>query len=609
MFPVLLRAAPIALFLTMTGVVQAANVSAAERAAESARANALFERAWQDVVDRNPLLQAQLGIKKDTDKWPDLSEARAAEDLARALGVLAELKRTVNFAALDSQTQLSYRLFVDNVERSARAFPYRLHNYPISQSGGFHTYAPAFLANLHRVDNVQDAEAYVARLRGIGPVFDQILTGLRLRHARGIVPPRWMFPSVAQAIRAVTSGVPFADHGADSPFWADFTRKVGALGGVADTDKDRLLADARAALREAVKPAYGRLAAFWTQLERSATDDDGAWKLPDGPAFYANILAAMTTTSLSAEEIHELGLREVARLHDEMRGILRRVEFSGDLQAFFRFVREDARFYLPNTPEGREEYLARATAVIDDIRGRLDDLFVTRPKAALEVRATETYRERTAPKAFYERGAPDGSRPGVYYSTLYNMREMPTYQIDAIAYHEGLPGHHMQISIAQELEDIPRFRRSGHYTAYIEGWGLYCELLPKEIGLYQDPYADFGRLAMELWRAVRLVVDTGIHDRRWTRQQAIDYFVANTPQSVEEATREIERYIVMPGQATTYKIGMLKILELREQAKRALGPRFELREFHDVVLRDGAVPLDVLEQNVRTWIERKSGPE
>ncbi|MDO8544269.1 MAG: DUF885 domain-containing protein [Opitutaceae bacterium] len=608
-----LRVTVVTLAAGVATVSFAADFSPAQVAAESARANALFERAWQDTVDRNPFLQAQLGIKKDNDKWSDLSDARALEDLSRALEFLAELKRTINFAALDPQTQLSHRLFADGIERRVRAFQYRFHNYPVSQNGGLHTGVPNLLINLHRVDDTNDARAYVARLRAVGPLFAQLIEGLEARRQRGIVPPRWVFPSVRESMRGMISGAPFDDRGRDNTIWANFARKIAALSAADEATKTSLRNDGRAALIEIVKPAYERLLTAWDEIEHAATADDGAWKFPGGAAFYQNALADTTTTELTALEIHDIGLREVARLHADMRAIIARVGFraaggatSGDaLQAFFRFLREDPQFYLPPAPDGRATYLSKSTAIIDTMRSRLDELFITKPKAALEVRATEAFREKTAPKAFYERGAPDGSRPGAYYVTLFNMREMPTYQIEAIAYHEGIPGHHMQISIAQELQGVPAFRRYASYGAYIEGWGLYCELLPKEIGLYPDPYSDFGRIAMELWRAVRLVVDTGIHARRWTRQQAVDYFVANTPQSEAEVGREIDRYIVNPGQATSYKVGMLKILELRQAAKRELGPKFDLREFHDVVLKDGAVPLNILEENVKAWIARK----
>jgi uncharacterized protein (DUF885 family) len=313
----------------------------------------------------------------------------------------------------------------------------------------------------------------------------------------------------------------------------------------------------------------------------------------------------MTTTDMSAEEIHNLGLSEVARIHDEMRTIMQAVGFDGDLQAFFTFMREDPQFYYPDTDEGRAAYLAKAVSIIDTMRARLDDIFVTKPKAEIIVKAVEPFREATAGKAFYQRPSLDGSRPGTYYANLYRMESMPTYQMEALAYHEGIPGHHMQGSIAQELENIPMFRKLGGYTAYSEGWGLYSEFIPKEMGFYADPYSDFGRLSMELWRAARLVVDTGLHDKRWTRQQAIDYLSENTPNSLSDATNAIERYIVMPGQATAYKIGMLEILRLRQHAQEELGDKFDLREYHDVVLANGAVPLSVLGDLVDEWIARK----
>jgi uncharacterized protein (DUF885 family) len=574
-------------------------------AAESARANELFERAFQDRVDRSPEFQTALGLKTNYGRWDDRSDARAIEDAERALRFLSELKRTVDYRLLDDPTRLSYRLFEYDAERTAQGVRFRHNGYVISQTGGRLTGMTNLLVTTHRIDSKSDAEAYVERLRGFAPALDQVVDELKLQRSRGVVPPRWVFPKAAEVARNIVSGAPFSDTGADSPLWADFKAKVANLADVDEPTRAALRREAQAALVEAVRPAVERVLASWSELERVATDDDGVWKFADGRAYYNFRLEASTTTSLTADEIHRIGLDEVARIQDEMRTVMARVGFTGDLQAFFRFVREDPQFYLPNTPEGRQTYLDRATAVADDMKARLDTLFLRKPKADLVVKATEPYREKTASKAFYQRPAPNGTRPGMYYVTLYNMREMPTYQLEAIAYHEGVPGHHMQIAIAQELENVPRFRRFGGQIAYIEGWGLYCELLPKEIGLYQDPYSDFGRLAMELWRAVRLVVDTGIHAKRWTRQQAVDYFVKNNPLSEAEAVREIERYIMNPGQATSYKIGMLRILELRDCARKALGSTFDLREFHDVILRDGPLPLDVLEEQVNAWVAAK----
>ncbi|KKL63888.1 hypothetical protein LCGC14_2170610, partial [marine sediment metagenome] len=351
--------------------------------------------------------------------------------------------------------------------------------------------------------------------------------------------------------------------------------------------------------------SYSKLINYLAQLEKRADDRDGAWKFPDGEAFYNNALARTTTTDLTAKEIHTIGLAEVSRIHDEMRQIKEKVGFKGDLQAFMQFMKTDKQFYLPNTEAGKQQYLDEATALINTMKSHLDELFIVKPKADMVVKRVEAFREKAAGKAFYQQPAPDGSRPGIYYANLYDMEAMPTYQMEALAYHEGIPGHHMQIAISQELEGVPKFRKFGGYTAYIEGWGLYSELLPKEMGMYADPYSDFGRLSMELWRACRLVVDTGIHEMKWTRQQGIDYYVNNTPNATSDGVKMVERHIVMPSQATAYKVGMLKILELREAAKVKLGDKFDIRQFHDVVLKNGAVPLNVLESFVDQWVASK----
>ncbi|GGH02488.1 hypothetical protein GCM10007420_18440 [Glycocaulis albus] len=363
----------------------------------------------------------------------------------------------------------------------------------------------------------------------------------------------------------------------------------------------RLLNEGREALQSWAAP-YERLIAVMTAQRESAAAGDGVWRLPDGEAFYNARLANFTTTNLTAQEIHDLGLANVERIHGEMEAIMEEVGFEGSLQDFFAFMREDPQFYYPNTDEGRQAYLDEATAAIERMNERLPEYFITLPQHALEVRRVEPFREASAGKAFYSRPAADGSRPGIYYANLRDMSDMPIYQLEALAYHEGNPGHHMQLAIMTDLEDIPSFRRFGGFTAYSEGWGLYTEYLPLEMGFYEDPYSNFGRLAMELWRAARLVVDTGLHYHEWSREEAIEYLVENTPNPRGDATNAIERYIVMPGQATAYMIGMLKILELRERAESELGDDFDIRMFHEVILRDGAVPLAVLEELVDAWI-------
>ncbi len=593
--------------LTILAAAMPAPILADPAPTESAKANAFFDRVFDEAVARSPQFMARLGLKKDTDKWDDLSEQHALEDFVLTVQHLAELKRTVNFEALDDQARVSYRMFVNDAERAIEGWKWRYYNYPLNQMSGLHSEAPAFLINYHPVENVADARAYIARLRGMGPLFDQLIEGVRIREAKNIVPPRFVFPLVIDSVKEVISGQPFDQSAKKSALWEDFEGKVGALKEVDTATKEALRADARAALTEAVKPAYEKLLALLAAQQKIATDDDGAWKFAEGSDYYAFALRRTTTTRLTADEIHQLGLREVARIQHDMEAIKAKVGFQGDLPAFFKFIKEDPQFYYPTTPEGKAAYLKRATQIIDDMRARLDEFFITKPKAPLIVKPVEPFREQGAAGAFYEEPSADGTRPGVYYVNTIDMHGVPIFEMETLAHHEAIPGHHMQIAIAQELQGIPKFRMYGGNTAYVEGWALYCEYFPKEFGFYTDPYQDFGRLNDELLRAVRLVVDTGIHAKHWTRQQVVDYFRANTPNPERDIFTETNRYIVWPSQATAYKIGMLRILELRELAKKELGPKFDLREYHDLVLKDGAVPLDILEENVRAWIAKKKG--
>ncbi|PTY08595.1 DUF885 domain-containing protein [Opitutaceae bacterium EW11] len=600
-----------------------------EIVAESKKANAFFDRVFEERVNRHPEFATTLGYKVNNVKWEDISDEARTAELALRLSQLAELKRTIRFDRLDAQTQLSYRLWVYDVEMETEGFRWRFHDYPVNPMFGEHTGVPSLLMNLHAVSSLDDARAYVARLRGIRARLQAVIDGLEERRKLGIVAPRFVFPLVIETCRTQISGAPFDGSDRPSALLADFTRKVGALSagganrqdatsladiarkldgptGITTAQREELIAQARAALMESVKPAYEALIAELQSLEKVATDDDGAWKLPDGDAFYRYAVRQVTTTGLTPEEIHEIGLRDVARIHREMDAIREKVGFKGDLAAFFRFMREDPRFFYPNTPEGKQAFLAESTRIIDTMRSRLDELFVIKPRAQIEVRAVEPFREQESGGAFYQPASLDGSRPGRFYVNLYDMNAVPKYEMEALAYHEGIPGHHMQIAIAQELKGLPRFRQiSENYTAYVEGWALYCELVPKQMGFYADPYSDFGRLSMELWRSARLVVDTGIHAKRWTRAQTIEWLTKNTPSSEREIVTSVNRYIVWPGQATGYKIGMIRIQELRALAERELGAKFDLRQFHDLLLKNGALPLDILEEQVRDWIAEK----
>lgn len=562
-------------------------------------AEALFETLFNESVARSPIYQTYLGMKTNYDKWDDLSPAFEREGFALTRQQLERL-HALDKTQLSATTALSYRMLEEQLQQDIEFEQWRLHDYPVNQMFGLHSMVPSFLINNHRIDDVSDAEAYIARLNGVEKMMKQLVANLDERAKAGIIIPKFVFPYVINDSENITKGAPF-DKGEDSPLMADFRGKVNALS-IEDKEKTRLIKAAEKAMKKSLKPGYSQLISYLKKLEKKADARSGAWKFPQGDAFYNAALRKTTTTDYTAEQIHDIGLKEVARIHDEMRAIMKHVKFEGDLQAFFAFMRDDPQFYYPTTDEGKQRYLNEATAIINNMKGRLDELFITKPKADLEVKAVEAFREQSAGKAFYQRPAPNGSRPGMYYANLYDMKSMPTYQMEALAYHEGIPGHHMQIAIAQELQNMPTFRKYGSYTAYTEGWGLYTEQLPKEMGLYKDPYSDFGRLAMELWRACRLVVDTGLHAKKWTREQAIDYLVENTPNAKADIIKAIERYIVMPSQATAYKIGMLKILELREKAKRELGKKFDIRQFHDLVLTSGPVPLNVLQERVDTWI-------
>tara|TARA_R110000737_G_scaffold3578_2_gene12131 strand:- start:972 stop:2747 length:1776 start_codon:yes stop_codon:yes gene_type:complete len=568
-------------------------------AAASQAANELFDTIFMEGVNRNPVMQTYLGIKTDYDKWQDLSEENSTKELTFAKEALQRIK-VIDVNKVDKQTKLSYKLLSQKLEQQIDDYQWRHHNYPVNQMFGVHSRIPALLINQHSITDVKQAHDYIARVKNSEVLLEQLIEQLSIRAEKGIIAPKFVFGHVIRDSKNLIVGAPF-DDGADSTLYADFNKKIATLE-ISDAEKQALTAELTSALTTEFKAGYQALVSYLTQLEKKADNTDGAWKFPQGNKFYNNALSRTTTTDLTADEIHQIGLDEVKRIHDEMRVIMNKVGFKGNLNEFFEFMRHDPQFYYAGDDAGRQRYLTEATDLINTMKGELDQLFITKPKADLKVKQVEAFREKSAGKAFYQQPAPDGSRPGIYYANLYDMAAMPTYQMEALAYHEGIPGHHMQIALKQELEGIPKFRKFGGYTAYSEGWGLYSEMIPKEIGFYQDPYSDFGRLAMELWRACRLVVDTGIHNKKWDLAQGIEYYVSNTPNAESDAVKMVERHVVMPSQATAYKIGMLKIVQLRAKAKQQLGDKFDIRQFHDVVLTNGAVPLNVLEDMVNDYI-------
>ncbi len=570
---------------------------------ESERLAAFFADAFEADLKRSPMSQSYLGYKWDYDKWDDISEAAAEQEIQISKDRLAVLNG-FDTSKLSEQEKLSVEIAKVDIQRRLANDAFRHHTYIMDQFSALHTQIPSFFINIHRVSSVEDAEAYVSRLEKVDDLFAQLIEQLRIRQELGVFPPKWSYDQMIQASSNVISGNPFTESPEDSTIWQDFQNKLDGLE-LSNAEKQGLLSRARSAMQNDVLPAYQGLIEELKIQQKLSPEGDGVWRLPDGDKWYDNRLAWFTTTDLTADEVHQIGLDNVARIHADMQRIMDQVGFEGDMQSFFKFMREDKQFYYPNTDEGREAYLKDAKALIDEMEAAIPNYFGLTPKARMIVKRVEPFREKSAGKAFYQSPSKDGSRPGTYYANLYNMADMPTYQMEALAYHEGIPGHHMQRAIAQELDGIPEFQKYVSFTAYTEGWGLYTEELAKDMGFYRDPYSDFGRLAMELWRACRLVVDTGIHAKRWSREQAIDYLIENTPNPENDAVKAIERYIAMPGQATAYMIGKLKIMELRQYAMDQLGEKFDIRGFHDQVLKDGPVPLNILQSKIETWVKEQ----
>jgi uncharacterized protein (DUF885 family) len=571
--------------------------------------NEWLDAQYEEQLLRSPMNLTYLGRDERKDEIDEFTLASYQADLAWQAASVAEMANRFDRAKLSEPEQLSYDLWKYSYEQSAASEAYFYNGLVFDQMNGIHAFVPTFLINFHTVANVSDFEALVARLKLIKPRMMDALDIARESSSRGVVAPYFAMEGVADQSRKIISGQPFeADAETDSAIWADIQRKAQGLldeGLLTEDEANALKAEAKTALLSSFGPAYKAIIA-WTETERLSSPEvaTGIGTQGGGDAYYAHLLAQQTTTDLSADEIHTIGLNEVARIRNEMLGIMDEVEFQGDLQAFFEEVRTGEWNYYPDTDEGRQAYIDDATAAIDNLKALLPEYFGLLPKADLIVKRVEAFRERDGAAQHYYAGTPDGSRPGVYYAHLSDMTAMPKNQLEVIAYHEGLPGHHMQISIAQELEGVPQFQTQLGFTAYAEGWGLYSEKLASEMpGTYADAYQQFGRLSSEIWRAIRLVVDTGLHSKGWTEQEAIDYFMANSPEPYESVRSEVRRYIVMPGQATSYKIGMIKILELRSTAIEALGDDFDIRGFHDTVLGAGSLPLDLLERRVMQWIE------
>jgi uncharacterized protein (DUF885 family) len=576
--------------------------------ADTPNINVWLDAKYEQQLDLSPMARAYAGEKKDYDKIDDMSEAAADRALEWQRQSVEELKAKFDRATLPPDAQLSYDLWIYQYEDAASLAGFKRNTYVFDQLYGPHTRIPQFLMQVHRVDEPADMDAYIARIGGIARAQLQLLDIAKKNAAAGSRVPRFSYEAMIPQARKLITGAPFGGEGS-SAVWSDVQTKVDGLvkAGKIDAAKaDAYKAAARKVLLEQWQPAYEQLIAwFESEVPKADTIATGVGKNPNGKPYYEAMLASSTTTKLSAEQVHQIGLDEVARIKGEMEQIKRQVGFKGTLPEFFKFVREDDRFYYPNTDQGRQAYIDAATAHIAFMKQQLPKYFGILPKADVIVKRVEPYREVAGAPQHYYFSTPDGSRPGVFYAHLLDMRAMPIPQLEVIAYHEALPGHHMNFAIARELTDIPNFRKYLYINAYQEGWGLYCEKLAKQIGAYQDPYSDFGRLTTEIWRAIRLVVDTGLHSKGWTEEQSVKYFMENSSAAEGQIRAEVQRYIIMPGQATGYKIGMIKMEELRKRAEAQLGSKFDIRGFHDTILGRAQMPLDLLDQRIDRWIAQQ----
>lgn len=594
--------------LAATAVAASAARAATPAAGLDQQLTAYLDQAFEQELAMEPERLTRLGRKTLNDRFTDRSDAGRLQRLEWRRRNVAEMKRRFDPAKLGEDARTSWDMWVLELEREEADYRWRDHAYVFGRNGA-HTALPGFMINTHKVDSLADMEAYIVRVAAIGPTLDGERGRAERAAAAGVRMPRFAYDQSIEEVRRLGVGAPFGE-GPDAALFADAKGKIAALraaGAIDDAQATRLTDAVAGAMTARMKPAYDRLGAWLVaDREKASAEPQGAGALPDGAAFYNAMLRLQTTTDMSADEIHALGLAEVTRIRAEMETLKGKIGFAGTLEEFFVFMRTDDRFYVSDDDAGRARYLKLAEDYLAAMKARLPQYFGRVPRSDLVVKAVEAYRAEPGGAAHYSSGSLAAGRPGVFYVHLADTRATPTYEIEGTAYHEGWPGHHMQISLAQEMTGLPTFRTQSGYGAYVEGWGLYVERLAKEIGFYEDEYSDFGRLGREIWRAIRLVVDTGIHAKGWSEAQALAFYTANSPQPVAKIRSEIRRYFVMPGQATSYKVGMVRILALREQAREALGARFDLRAFHDVVLGAGALPLPVLQARVDRWVARQA---
>ncbi|MFY0625476.1 MAG: DUF885 domain-containing protein [Reichenbachiella sp.] len=580
-----------------------------------------YDRVFIKLALTSPELITSMGIPVlydlTKDELNDVSDKRNWEDF-EMVRKNYDILMSYDYESQSKENQLNTSILGYFLKDQLDAEKYFYHDYPVNQLFGVQNQTPSFMENSHNLEDKSDIEAYISRLSKFGIKFDQVIEGLKIREEKGIIPPVFVIDRVLDEMKGFTGqndSLKINPEGINSNpvktniLYTNLEKKIGEVEDLSEEDIESYILKAENEIQNTVFPAYQSLIDYFTYLKPKANNDHGVWKFPEGDDFYQYCLKSNTTTDKSPEEVHQIGLSEVARITKEMRAILISEGYNDTTQSIGEItavLNKEERFLFQNNDQGREQIIEEYNRILDEISAGIDDAFDIRPKAGLEVKRVPKFKEKGAPGAYYNRPTMDGSRGGMFYANLRDVHETKKYGMKTLAYHEGIPGHHFQIAIQSELEGMPIFRTIGLFTAYIEGWALYTEMLAWELGFYEgDPFGNFGRLQAEMFRAVRLVVDTGIHYKRWTRDEAIEYMVDNTGMPRSEVVTEIERYIVMPGQACAYKIGMIKIVELRNKAKNSLGEKFNLKDFHNVVLKNGAVPLDILEEIIDEYIEMK----
>jgi len=555
--------------------------------------NALFQQFWDEQLEYSPEFASIIGDKRFTDRITDQSVKAYNEHLAHEQALLLKLA-AVDTTGLSDQEKTSQQLLIRQISDDEEASEFKEWEMPINQMGGIYSDYPQLVEELS-FEMPKDYDDWIARLKAIPNAFDQVITNMSIGIDDHRVPPKFLLEKALGNVKQLAGQKP-----EDSPLSMPLKKFPASIPA---PDQERIKKEMLAVIGKQVLPAYARLAHFLevTYIPAGRTDP-GIWALPDGGKYYQFLIRRTTTTNMTADQIHQVGLDEVKRNESEELAIAQKLGFA-DLKAFRASLKTTPKLH----PKTGEELLDAYRGYLTPMKAKLPTLFGRLPKAPFEVASVPDYLEKTSAGAYYEPGTPDGSRPGRLRINTWNAPDRNLFEVESTAYHEGLPGHHMQISISQEQTGVPEFRKYGFYTAFVEGWALYAERLGKDLGLYQDPYCDYGRLESDNLRAIRLVVDTGVHAGHWTRQQMVEFFHDHSSISETEVQAEVDRYISIPSQALAYKIGQLKILELRDRAKKALGDKFDIRAFHDQVIDAGALPLDVLDERINAWIASQMG--